>query len=337
MGLWLFTVTMYPQSFILILVLQASSSFDSSMSSLSSVSPMRLLSRQQGESAPQHFTSRRGTVIVYDNAAYFSNFFDLYSFTLSGNKWIKLLQCKYKYFSMAVVNNMLTTIGGRTRMDQSFTPETNVLLSLTSGELNISVWKEVFPPMPTRRRKSASLTINTSLVVAGGKMKNEDVFEVEVLDTDNMQWSKVANIPPSSKDPWLTLCGGQIYLRQGNILYSSAADQLLELQASSTNTSDAGCVWTRLADIPVPFHASLTSLKEHVLAIGGSDTKLGWQTSSAIRCYHRATNSWSVIGYLPTPRHSVLTAVLPSNEIIVVGGWTKVTSNYGTCIITLEE
>lgn len=319
------------------LILQASTSFESSMSSSSLVNPMKLTSRQ-GEPAPQHFTCRRGTAIVYDNAAYFSNFFDLYSFTLSDNRWIKLQQCKYKYFSMAVINNTLTTIGGRTHMDRSRNPETNILLSLTPGDLNISVWKEVFPPMPTRRRKSASLTINTSLVVAGGKVKNEDVFEVEVLDTERMQWSKVTSIPSSLKDPWLTLCGGHIYLRQGNVLHSCAADQLLELQATpSTNTSDVGSVWTRLADIPVQFHASLTNLKEHVLTIGGSDTKLGWQTSSAIRCYHRATNSWSVIGQLPTPRHSVLTAVLPSNEMIVVGGWTKVTSNCSTCIITLEE
>ena len=37
-------------------------------------------------------------------------------------------------------------------------------------------------------------------------------------------------------------------------------------------------------------------------------------------CYDVATKSWSVIGEMPTPRSRVLTAVLPSNKLVVVGG-----------------
>ena len=46
-----------------------------------------------------------------------------------------------------------------------------------------------------------------------------------------------------------------------------------------------------------------------MLAIGGDDD-VGNPTG-AIHCYDMATNSWNVIGEIPTPRSRVLTAVLP--------------------------
>ena len=58
-----------------------------------------------------------------------------------------------------------------------------------------------------------------------------------------------------------------------------------------------------------------------MLAIGGRGA--GGNPTSAIHCYDlatMATNSWSVIGHTLTPRCSVLTAVLSSNELVVVGG-----------------
>ncbi len=58
-----------------------------------------------------------------------------------------------------------------------------------------------------------------------------------------------------------------------------------------------------------------------MLAIGGSDDMIGDHLTDAIHCYDRATNSWSVIGQLPTPLRSVLTAALSTNKVVVVGGW----------------
>ena len=55
-----------------------------------------------------------------------------------------------------------------------------------------------------------------------------------------------------------------------------------------------------------------------MLAIGGENDD--WNPTGAIHCYDVATNSWSVISEMPTPRQRVLNAVLPSNELMVVGG-----------------
>ena len=77
-------------------------------------------------------------------------------------------------------------------------------------------------------------------------------------------------------------------------------------------------MWTTLADIPV-WYSSLATLRGRVLAIGEKD---GGNPTGAIHCYDAATNSWSAVGSMPTPRYYALTAVLPSNELVVVGGWS---------------
>ena len=118
----------------------------------------------------------------------------------------------------------------------------------------------------------------------------------------------------------MTLCNGQLYLFEDSKIFSCSVEELLKsCKPASTNSSDS--VWTKLADIPVPHAASLTTLRGQVLAIGGSDQSDGDTPTGAIHQYNRSTNSWSVIGEMPTPRASPLVAVLLSHELIVVGGW----------------
>jgi hypothetical protein len=84
---------------------------------------------------------------------------------------------------------------------------------------------------------------------------------------------------------------------------------------SPPTASGGGSVWTRLSSIPTPHEFSLATLEGRVLAIGGADDDFGRSPTAAIHCYDVATNSWSV-GEMPTPRS---TAVLPSNQLVVVG------------------
>ena len=115
----------------------------------------------------------------------------------------------------------------------------------------------------------------------------------------------------------MTICGECLYLAddESNV-FSCSVKNLLK----STNSSDGagGYVWIRLASIPTLDGSSLATLRGRVLAIGGQNDD--WNPTGAIHCYDVATNSWSVMGEMPTPRYQVLTAVLPSNELVVVGG-----------------
>ena len=204
---------------------------------------------------------------------------------------------------MAVVNDALMIIGGE-RYYSRTNIVTNTLLSLFG-----SSWEEVLPPMPTKRVLPAAANTPTHLVVAGGKQPSRKsmatVATVEVLNTETLQWSTASSLPQAVPYPRMTTCGGCIYLAGSDDVFWCSMEDL----SNSVNSSIRGSVWT---SIPAPWWSSLATLKGRVLAIGGG---------SKIHCYDVATNSWSVIGETPTPRARVLSAILPSNELVVVEGF----------------
>ena len=249
--------------------------------------------------------------MVHGNTAYFSSGRNVYSYTGPENKWTRLPQCKYRFFAMAVINDALTTIGG---LDWQYAA-TDTLLSLRG-----SSWEEVLPPMRTKRRHPAAASIPTYLVVAGGRRSLLAIgitATIEVLNIETLQWSTASSLPEAVSYPQMTTCGGCFYLADDeNGVFACSVEDLLK----SINSSDSGSVWTRLASIPTSQWSSLATLRGRLLAIGGDDGEEN--PTGAIHCY-MATNSWSVIGEMPTSRARILTAVLPSNELVVVGGFGK--------------
>ena len=270
--------------------------------------PIKLTWRQ-GQPVPVGMESVFGSVVVHGNTAYFSCGYNVYSYTVPENKWTKLPQCKYGCFTMAVINDALTTIGGR---DHEWAV-TNTLLSLSG-----SSWEEVLPPMPTKPMHPAAANTPTHLVVAGGTLSliGGATATVELLNTETLQWSTASSLPEAVAFPQMTTCGGCLYLTDGESrVFSCSVKDLLK----STNSSDCCFEWTRLASIPTSQESTLATLRERVLAIGGYNRYSG--RTGAILCYDVATNSWSVRSEMPTPRSGVLTAVLPSDELVVVGGY----------------
>ena len=255
--------------------------------------------------------------MVHGNTAYFSQYYNVYSYTLSKDKWTKLKQVKYTAFSMAVVNNQLTTIGGKRDLTA-----TNTLLCLSKSSLKME-WEEFLPPMPTSKTRPAAVTTPTHLIVAGGRTVHDGLSVVETLDINTFQWSSVGSSPiytasPEYRDPVMTLCNGQLYYFEHSKIFLCSVEELLKSRKPASINS-SGPVWTKLADIPV-YSASLTTLRGQVFAIGGKDQQRGGSLTGVIHQYNRCTNSWSVIGEMPTPRVCPLVAVLPSHELIVVGG-----------------
>ena len=281
-----------------------------------SADPVKLTWRR-GTPAPEEMY---GAAVVHgNNTAYFSHGYSVYSYTLSQDKWTKLKQSKYHSFGMAVVNNQLTTTGG-----QRDDTVTNILLCLSRSSSEMK-WEELFPPMPTPRIWSAAVTTPTHLIVAGGRraVAGSSVSVVETLNIHTLQWSSVSSSPEALEFPNMTLCNEQLYLSEDNKIFSCSVEELLKShKPASTNSSyvEGDSVWTKLANIPVPHEASLTTLRGQVLAIGGRDQQRGGTTTGDVHRYNRRTNSWSAIGEMPTPRASPLVAVLPSHELIAVGG-----------------
>lgn len=247
-----------------------------------------------------------GAAVVHGNVAYFSRSYYVYCYKVADDDWIRLPKCNYEWFALAVIKDMLTTIGG----DDSNGVATNSLHSLSD-----SVWKQAFPPMSTSRVCTAAVSTSTHLVVAGGRLDHQSragLASVEVMNTETLQWSIASGLPNSVDVPQMTLCGESLYLCRQDTLFSCLVEDLLKNSRSVP-------VWTKLADVPLQC-SSITTLAGRVLAVGGAENALGDNPRGIIHHYDVTSNSWSVIGELSTPRCGVLTAVFPSNKLVVAGG-----------------
>ena len=83
--------------------------------------------------------------------------------------------------------------------------------------------------------------------------------------------------------------------------------------------SDKASVWRQVGDLPVT-QSTCESFHGRLLAIGG---RVDWgKPFTAVYMYDLTTNSWDIISHMTTARYRCYTAVLPNNQLMVVGGWT---------------
>ena len=272
------------------------------------------LNWRDGGRAP--FKMYRGAAVVDGGVACFMDWDgQTYSYNSTNKKWSELPKYPYQHGNLTVVNGQLTAIGG---YDDTFTC-TNELLTLRESRLRRS-WSEVFPPMPTKRRGTTAVTSKEHLIVAGGSTGlgfADNINTVEVMDTKTLVWSTVASLPHPYNRASATICGDRLYMLGGNDnkdkTKSVLTCSLTELSSSSSSSS----VWHRFADAPA-YRFTCAAVNGQLLAVGGCDE--GRNATAAIHKYNPITNSWDHISNMPTARCRCLVAVLPTNEMMAVGG-----------------
>jgi N-acetylneuraminic acid mutarotase len=174
--------------------------------------------------------------------------------------------------------------------------------------------------MPTKRRGTTAVTSKEHLIVAGGTIEIVGLNTIEVMDTKSLVWSKVASLPHPYSNASTIICGDQLYMLGGfdnkDKTKSVLTCSLTELLQSSPSSSS---IWHRVADAPA-YYSTCAAVNGELLAVGGCDKDE--TPSSAIHKYNPTTNSWDLISNMPTARYDCLVAVLPTNEVMVVGGST---------------
>ena len=80
---------------------------------------------------------------------------------------------------------------------------------------------------------------------------------------------------------------------------------------------DKASVWRKVTDSPVT-RSTCESFHGRLLAIGGLDDS--GKPTTAVHIYNSTTNSWEIISHMTTDRYDCITAVLPNNQLMVVGG-----------------
>ena len=278
---------------------------------------------RKGKRAP-YTMFRYSDAVVDGNMVYVKNgaTVEIYSYDVTTDSWSQLPNCAEQYSSLTIINGWLTTVGGG---------NSNNLFSLT-GKGNKRRWTKKFPPMPTKRQWTATLCTGTALIVAGGRGGDGALSTVEVMNTETLQWSIADNLPQAMYWASATVCGDCIYMLGGQdkhwndvqSVYTCSVSALLQscvpsAKVERTSLVGKASVWRQVTDSPVT-RSTCESFHGQLLAIGGREDS--GKPTTAVHMYNSITNSWEIISHMTTVRYRCFTAVLPSNQLMVVGGWS---------------
>ena len=236
---------------------------------------------------------------------------------LEQDQWTKLPEYTAYWFAMTSLANRLVLVGGEDPRNNY--KRTNQLAVFESGE-----WTHPYPPMNIARSSSTAVSFNNHIIVAGGGDDKGYASSVEVLDVASRRWYIAQSLPNPRSVLKSTLIGNTLYL-MGGYEHTGATKtvhhvDLNELIAKALSNQDTPTLWQTLQEVPLLCSAPL-SIGSSLLAVGGRDDRVN--SSSSIHLYQPDTRRWVKVGDLPTVRYNCTSSVLPSGEVIVAGGETK--------------
>ena len=227
------------------------------------------------------------------------------------NSW-SLVTTPTCYYGLTTYHSQVVLVGG---MEPDTDMATNKLWTLKGG----TNWQPSLPPMPTSRYYSSALNTGSPecLVVSGGRASGEDeVNAVEILK-DN-EWSSVQPLPKACSRLKSTLHKGRLYLMggdgQGDSVFHCKLESLLNEDHTQEMSHSSG-LWSELQ---IHFkYSSPSSFANQLISTGG----LSNARSSEICAYSLHTLSWLHVGNSPIKLCRTATIVLPTGELVVLGGW----------------
>ena len=230
----------------------------------------------------------------------------LYSYSES---WSSMDTPTY-WYGLTIYDDHLVLVGGMEYPSHRLTNKIWLLQSL--GEDGREEWKEdAIPPMPSRRHSVSAVGYDKLLLVAGGIDENNqhiDIVELYQLG----QWRSTTPLPRPCSDMSSTVTGS-------HVVFAGGQGQGREVYHCSVDTIKSKTLqWERLADAPLEY-SSIITLNGVLLAIGG---RAGSSESAAMFGFSVHTRSWHHFFDLPLPLSSTSTAVIPTGQIVAVGGET---------------
>jgi hypothetical protein len=265
----------------------------------------------------------------------------LYIHTPTTDTWSHIDTPVY-YFALITYHSQLMLVGG-TKFVGEYTvrdvPVTNKLWTLIEHDQ----WRETLPPMKTKRHKASAVEFANKILVAGGKDDEGRDFDIVEVYNDH-HWAEAQYLPKPCCFMKFTVLNGIWYLMggQGQELPSSPgscfevralkkigghgdkARQVYEVYYASLDSLVASCrpsgkpllsVWKRLSNVP-HVHSSTAVFGNRLITVGGKGP------SSFIHAYSPHTRSWVYVGDMPVRLESVCTAVLPTGDLMVIGGYS---------------
>ena len=241
-------------------------------------------------------------------------------YNLDSQQWSEFSHCECTSFGMAAMKNQLVVVGG---IAASTHKRTSVLGVWDKGKES---WTHPFPPMSIARNSPSVIAHHYWLVVAGGySLTHGHLSSVEILDTVMNQWHRATPLPigcshTSSaviENMWYLLGGNRKKDHSGTETFQVCLDNLISAAVSHTQSSSP--LWEALPNTPL-LQCSALSIKGALLAIGGRWENSSLRSESAIYLFQPSKQQWTMVGNLPTQRSTCRCTVIPSGEVLVVGG-----------------
>ena len=222
------------------------------------------------------------------------------------------------YYGLTTYHSQVVLVGG---MEPDTDMATNKLWTLKGG-MN---WQPSLPPMPTSRYYSSALNTGSPecLVVSGGLVRKNDEEGVNVVEVlkDN-EWSSVQPLPKACSHLKSTLHKGRLYLMggngQGHSVFHCKLESLLNENYTQEMSHSSG-LWSEL-QIRLE-HSSPSSFANQLISTGGYLIN-NHAYFSEICAYSPHTLSWLHVGNVPIELCTAATIVLPTGELVVLGGFS---------------
>ena len=219
-------------------------------------------------------------------------------------------------FALITYHSQLVLVGGREYVGEGRDgPVTSKLWTLTEHDQ----WRETLPPMITKRYRASAVEFAGKIIVAGGT--DDEMESIDIVEVYNgHHWTKAQCLPKPDYNMKSTVLDGHWYLMggggQGKEVYYAPLDSLVA--SCQPSEKPLPSVWERLPD--VPHEGSSTAVfGNRLIAVGG-----GYPSpSSSIHAYSPNTQSWVHVGDMPVELCYTCTAVLPTGELMVIGGRSR--------------
>ena len=238
------------------------------------------------------------------------NMFIVMTYNIISQEWSQLPQYTARYFTMTVIHNKLTLVGG---CDYNYT-DTNVL---GVWDADGRKWTRPYTPMPTPRRNSSTVVYRQWLIVAGGTSDKTIVSSVEVLDISSNQWYRA----PSTPVPWSYMKSavvGDTWYLMGGLGDGRRTDQVYSVSLSVlishiNNTSER--IWNTISSLGL-YCSTPVCMGKSLLAVGGSKSQ-SVETVSTIFHFVTDRNEWREVGQLPSPLYNCTCTLTGNNQLIL--------------------
>ena len=270
---------------------------------------------------------------VLDNAVYLgggytpdeSHIQSICKLDLESKNW-SFHKCPHalKYFGLAVVDNKLLIVGG---ISMSSGLPTDIVFMWDVQDAQFNSHDGDYPPLPEARSNCGVVEYNKWLVVIGGKgMKKEPLDSIMKLDTQqtltNRKWIPCMQLPMKCSEMSIVVVQKILYVFGSTVFdgkTSKLSDVIFRIEADALILGENVTQWETLE---APFIASTAAaltlgLSNCVLlAVGGRDSAR--KESNSI--FYYSSGKWDKLCDLKTPLYHCACALLPDNDILIVGG-----------------